>query len=256
MTYDLPDELTLTGEGPVRTITLNRPDQLNAVNSSMHRALGQVWSILRDDPDVRVVILTGAGRAFCAGGDLEMIKGTTGDPEARFVAVQDARRIITEMVSFPLPVIAAVNGPAVGLGCSLAVLCDIVLMNEDAYFADPHVAVGLVAADGGALVWPSMMSLLWAKEYLFTGDRIPAAKAREMGLANRVVPATDLSTPAQQLATQLAGQPRQGLRDTKRTLNLHLQRAISSVLDFALAAETESFTRPEVLERLSQLGRR
>jgi enoyl-CoA hydratase len=251
-TYDLPDELLVSGDGPIRTVTLNRPEHSNAINPALHRALGRVWIQLHDDPDARVVVLTGAGRAFSAGGDFDMIRKDALDPEFRERDVADARRIVTEMISFPLPVIAAVNGAAVGLGCSLAIMSDVVLMSEKAFFADPHVSIGLVAADGGALAWPMLTSLLKAKEYVLTGDRLDAVTAERIGLANHVVSADQLMDRAYELADRLAAQPRQALQDTKRALNLHLSRAVSGVLDFAFAAESESFTMPDFLPRLDK----
>lgn len=256
-TYDLPDELTVSGEGRVRTVTLNRPESRNAANQGMHDGLASVWRQLGADPEVHAVVLTGAGPAFCAGGDRAFLQRTADDPGFRYDTMATARRIVTEMMSFPLPVVAAVNGPAVGLGCSLAVLCDVVLMAETAFFADPHVPLGVVAADGGALCWPLLTSLLRAKEYLFTGDRIPAALAERIGLANHVVPDAELRTRAHDLAERLAQQPAQALRDTKRALNLHLSRAVAGVIDFAFAAESETFALPALrasLERHRSAG--
>jgi enoyl-CoA hydratase len=149
------------------------------------------------------------------------------------------------MAAFPLPIIAAVNGPAVGLGCSLTGLCDIVLIESSAYLCDPHVSVGLVAGDGGAITWPALTSLLKAKEYLFTGDRIPADEAVTLGLANRVVEDGTSVEAAVALAHRLAKQPAQALRDTKRALNRHLERSIYEILDFALAAEGVSSASSE-----------
>jgi enoyl-CoA hydratase len=139
-----------------------------------------------------------------------------------------------------------VNGPAVGLGCTVAVLCDIVYIADSAYIADTHVSVGLVAGDGGAAMWPLMMSVLHAKEYLFTGDRIPAETAVRLGLANRVVPADELLAEATALAHRLAAQPAQALQETKRAVNIFLQQAAANVLPFALSAEGESFASEDV----------
>ena len=250
MKYDLPDELQVSGEGPIRVLTMNRPEKLNSVNQGLHLAMGNVWQQLRQDPDLKVVVLTGAGRAFSAGGDMDLLERTAKDHEFRYQSMADAQRIINEMLAFPYPVIAAVNGPAVGLGCSAAVLCDIVLASDRAFFADPHVSVGLVAADGGALVWPMLMGALRAKEYLFTGDRIDAELAVQLGLANRVVPHDELLPEAITLAERLARQPQQALMDTKRSVNLHLQRAVSGVIDFAFAAEAQTFGLPGFLPHL------
>jgi enoyl-CoA hydratase len=243
--YDLPDELSLTAEGPIRILTLNRPDQLNAVNHTLHHALGRVWLQMQEDEEARAVVITGAGKAFSAGGDFEMMRRLTTDSPYRHATLLDARRIATEMIDFPLPVVAAVNGAAVGLGCSLAVLSDVVLMSDRAFFSDPHVSIGLVAADGGALAWPSFMSLLKAKEYLLTGEKIPAQTAVELGLANRVVSHDDLMDEARALALRLAERPWRAVRDTKRALNAHLSRSVRGVIDFAFAAESETFTSDE-----------
>jgi enoyl-CoA hydratase len=234
--YDLPTEVTVAVDGPVRVVTLNRPDDLNAGNAAMHEALVDVWSMLEADPDAAAVVLTGAGRAFSAGGDFNFMHAQHADPILRAHVFENSRRMLRAMIRFPLPVIAAVNGPAVGLGASLAVASDIVLMAEQAFLADPHVAVGLVAGDGGALLWPLLTSLLRAKEFIFTGDRIPAATAVELGLANRVV-SGDVVDEAMQLAHRLAALPRQALQDTKRALNAHISNAAAGVLDFALSAE-------------------
>jgi enoyl-CoA hydratase len=252
--YDLPDELQISAEGPLRILTLNRPEQRNAVNNDMHRALGRVWMQIHEDEGARAVIVTGSGKAFSAGGDFPMMQRINSDSAHRHATLLDARRIATEMVDFPIPIVAAVNGAAVGLGCSLAVLSDIVLMSDRAFFADPHVAIGLVAADGGVLAWPLFMSLLKAKEYLLTGERIPAELAVSLGLANRVVPHDELLSEAYALAERLAAQPWRAVRDTKRALNMHLSRAIRDVVDFAFASESETFTSDEFAESLARLA--
>jgi enoyl-CoA hydratase/carnithine racemase len=138
-------------------------------------------------------------------------------------------------------VVSAVNGPAVGLGCSVVALSDVVYMAESAYLADPHVAVGLVAADGGPLTWPLHTSLLLAKEYAFTGDRIPAARAAEIGLANHVCPDDQVLALAVEAAKKIAKLPQQAVEATKRVLNMHLERAVLATIDFAMSAETQSF---------------
>jgi enoyl-CoA hydratase len=250
MKYDLPPEVMVEEDGPVRIVTLNRPEELNAVNEGLHNGVASVWRQIAADPGARAAVLTGAGKAFCAGGDMTWFGAVQDDPELRADVIRQAREVVTELVRFPLPLVAAINGPAVGLGCSLAVLCDIVLMADTAYLADPHVAVGLVAGDGGAVTWPLFMSLLKAKEYLFTGDKIRAEAAERLGLANRVVPAAALADEALALAQRLAALPAKALQDTKRALNLHLQQACTLVLDFALAAESECFTLPEHRERV------
>jgi enoyl-CoA hydratase len=238
--------IVVTADGPIRTVTLNRPDALNAADAAMHRRLSQIWVELADDPEARVVVLTGAGRAFSAGGDFDFMRSYR-DPDARWRVMEEARRIVTEMLHFPLPVLAAVNGPAVGLGSTLAMMSDLVLMADTAFLADPHVLVGLVAGDGGAAALPAHVSLLHAKEFLFLGDRIPAERAVAMGLANRVVPAADLTAEAHKLAMRLAGLPQHALRDTKRALNQGLEVAMASTRNYGLAAERYSMTDTDFL---------
>lgn len=242
----LAPSLLVTEDGPVRILTMNRPDDLNSFDGSLHRAMRDVWNMLIDDEEADAVVLTGAGRAFSAGGYMpDFIRNTT-DPKARRKDIREAERLATAMLACELPIVAAVNGPAVGLGCSLAVMTDLVVMSDATYIADPHVSVGLVAGDGGAVTWPLMTGMLRAKEYILLGDRIPAVEAERIGLANKVVPADEVMPTALALAHRLAAQPRQALRDTKRALNMHLKQAAQLVLGFALAAEGESFGSEDV----------
>jgi enoyl-CoA hydratase len=238
-------ELLIEAKGAVRVVTLNRPEALNATNEALHVALQSVWQYLANDLDARAVVLTGAGRAFSSGGDFLHFVELWSDRPQRRHEINGARRLLTEMVDFPLPVVAAVNGPAVGLGCNLAVLSDIVLIAESAYMADPHVGVGLTAADGGAPTWPLLMSMLKAKEYLLTSERIPAEQAVALGLANRVVPDSQLLEQAMAVAQRIAALPPQAVQSTKRALNMHVKRAIAGVLDYALAEEFDSFETAE-----------
>lgn len=238
--------ITVTADGGVRIVTLDRPEHGNAVNNTMHRAFSRLWDDLADDLDARAVVLTGAGSTFSVGGDLvEWLQNYVEDPVTSRLGMRDARRIVRDMIDFPLPIVAAVNGPAVGFGCSIAVLCDIVLISDRAFLADTHVASGLVAGDGGSVAWPLLMSLLKAKEYLFLGERIPAQVAVDIGLANRVVPHDQVKEEALALAHKLAALPPRALQDTKRALNLHLERAISGILEYGISAESECFRTPE-----------
>ena len=237
--YDMPDEVEVRADGPLRIITLNRPDALNAVNDALHTALARLWPRLSEDLDARAAVLTGAGRAFSAGGDFAYLDELRRDATLRAKTIAHGRDIVLGMARCRVPVVAAVNGPAVGLGCSLVSLSDVVYIAETAYLADPHVQVGLVAADGGPLTWPLHTSLLLAKEYALTGARIPAQRAVEMGLANHV--ADDPLAEALACAKRIAGLPRQAVESTKRLLNLQLERAVLATLDFATTAEDQSF---------------
>jgi enoyl-CoA hydratase len=256
MRYDLPAELTVECDGPIRTVVMNRPDELNAVNAPLHWAVANVWRQLAADREARVVILTGAGRAFSAGGDLDWITSFLDDPVARDESIREGAQIIEEMLRFPLPVIAAVNGAAVGLGASIAVLSDVVLMSERAHLADPHVAVGLAAGDGGAAFWPLLTPILRSREYLFTGDRIDAATAVQLGLASRVVAPDQLLAEARRLADRLAGQPPEALRSTKRVVNMYLSQALGGPMQAGFAAEVVTMQSAEHRERLLALRRK
>ena len=185
--YDVPEELIVEADGPVRIITMNNPDMRNAFIDPLHEAMRNIWYQISRDRDARAVVLTGAGSAFCAGGNVPGFIRDYDDPEHRRQSLRDAQRLVDEMLRFHLPVVAAVNGPAVGLGASVAVSCDIVLIAESTYIADTHVNIGLTAGDGGAATWPLLIGMLRAKEYLLTGERIPAKLAVEIGLANRLV---------------------------------------------------------------------
>jgi enoyl-CoA hydratase len=234
----MPAEIDVQADGPLRIITLNRPDSLNSVNDSLHHGLAKLWQRMSDDLSARVAVITGAGRAFSAGGDFVYLNELAGDAQLRAKTIIDGREIVLGMARCRIPVLAAVNGPAVGLGCSLVALSDIVYIAEGAYLADPHVQVGLVAADGGPLTWPLQISLLLAKEYALTGARIPAAKAVELGLANHVV--ADPVAEAIKAAKKILELPQQAVESTKRVLNLHLERAVLDTIDYALSAESQT----------------
>ncbi|NEB02826.1 enoyl-CoA hydratase/isomerase family protein [Streptomyces sp. SID13726] len=241
--YGMPEEIQVRADGPLRIITLNRPDALNAVNDPLHHGLAQLWPRLGEDRDARAAVLTGAGRAFSAGGDFTYLAELRSDDDLRARTIADGREIVLGMARCRVPVVTAVNGPAVGLGCSLVALSDVVYMAESAYLADPHVQVGLVAADGGPLTWPLHTSLLLAKEYALTGARIPAERAAAMGLANHVV--EDPLAEATACAKRVAELPRQAVESTKRVLNIHVERAVLATLDYAMTAEEQSFRTDE-----------
>ena len=251
--YSLPEEIQVDLDDSVRIVRLNRPEDLNATNHVLHKAIADLFVQLDRDPDARAVVITGNGRAFCAGGDFEYLDALTKDEALRRETIDDGRRLVKGMVACRIPIVAAVNGPAVGLGCSIVALSDIVYMAQSAHLADPHLLVGLVAADGAAVTWPLLVSLQLAKEYALTGDRISAERAAQIGLANHVVADESVLDEALACAKRIAALPRQATQDTKRVLNIALERAVSATLDFAFAAEDRSFTSPEVRANLDRL---
>ena len=249
--YGMPEEIDVRADGPLRIITLNRPEALNAVNDALHTGLARLWPRLSEDRQARAAVLTGRGQTFSAGGDFAYLAELGRDPELRARTLAHGRDLVLGMARCRVPVVAAVNGPAVGLGCSLVALSDLVYMAETAYLADPHVQVGLVAADGGPLTWPLHTSLHLAKEYALTGARIPAARAVEFGLANHV--AADPLAEATACAGQIAALPQQAVESTKRLLNLQLERAVLAALDFATAAEEASFQTGDFRSAIAHL---
>lgn len=256
MDYDLPDVVRVEADGPIRVVTLSRPEHLNAVNDDLHLALTRLWPQLSADTDARAAVVTGEGRAFSAGGDFDLLDRMAKDRALRHDVIAEGRELVLNMIRCRVPVVAAVNGPAVGLGCSVIALSDVVYMAESAYLSDPHVTVGLVAADGGPLTWPLHTSLLLAKEYAFTGERITAARAAEIGLANHVCRDGEVLSAALAAAHKIAKLPRQAVEATKRVLNLHVERAVLATIDFAMASETASFDTDDLRANVDRfLGR-
>jgi enoyl-CoA hydratase len=235
----------LNAEGAVRILTLNRPEARNAFNDPLKLAFVDALRLLARDTSARAVVITGAGTSFSGGGDVANFINRH-EFKNRFYWMREARTLADELLRCHLPIVAAVNGPAVGLGCSVAIMCDLVVIADDAFMVDPHVGAGLVAADGGAVLWPLVMSYLKAKEYLLLGERIPAAECVNLGLANRAVPKVEVMAEAMQLARRLSELPWQAVQETKRAINLHLQAAAMRIMPMATTAESESFNTEAV----------
>jgi enoyl-CoA hydratase len=251
--YELGEEILVEADGPVRIITLNRPELRNPASTAMLFALTQLAHKLNQDPEARAAVLTGAGKAFSSGGDFQHFVRCSQEADVSRATLSNARNFVAAMLDLRLPVIAAVNGAAVGFGATLAALCDIVLVADDAFFAEPHVNIGLVVGDGIALTWPFFMSMLKAKEYILTGDRIPAAEAVACGLANRVVSKAELMPEALKLAHRLAQQPPEALQGSKHLLNTYSRAMMQSVLEPLLAQQferTQSAEHAAIVQRL------
>jgi enoyl-CoA hydratase len=246
----LTDDLLVERHGAIRVVTLNRPDELNVIDRALHRRLLDVWHELNRDPEARCVVLTGAGRAFSGGGDFAFLKAQHQSLELRYLISHEAGEIINAMLNFRLPVIAAVNGPAIGLGASLVLSSDLIVMSERSYLSDPHVSIGLPAGDGGALLWPYYLSIARAKEYIYTGERITAQRCAELGMANRVTDPDALLTTALELADRLAGKPARALQMTKRIFAKHLSLTAAAIIDFGLATETVELGAEEHIDQI------
>jgi enoyl-CoA hydratase len=225
------DELLIERRDNVCLVTLNRPESMNAAGPSMLFALTELAENLAKDETLAALVITGSGRAFSAGGDFDHFVKTAKNPKYARETLANSQRFIDAMLALPMPVIAAVNGPAVGFGATISALCDLVLISDKAFISEPHINIGLVMGDGISVTWPLMMGLLKAKELIFTGKRISAQEAVDCGLANRVVKHEELMAEAQSLAEELARQPTEALRASKALLNRYVQRNMKLVLE-------------------------
>lgn len=227
--------------GGIATVTMNRPEVLNAVNERLHVELGDIWRTVDADPDVEVIILTGEGKAFCAGGDISRMKDWAADDQRALENVLEigalGRAIVNNMLEIQKPVIAAVNGDATGIGSTLALLCDVAVMAENARIGDTHVPAGLVAGDGGTVLWPMLIGPMKAKEYLMTGQLLTGTQAAELGLVNYVCPRDQLVSKANELAQRFLAQPRWAMRWTKMAVNKLIKQQSNLVLDTSMALE-------------------
>lgn len=231
------ETILLSRSGRRLTITMNRPEVLNAVNRKMQEELADAFSFAASDEHSDVVVLTGAGRSFCAGGDLEHIAHNAAHPELFDSEARVAKRIVSAMLDLDKPLIARVNGYAVGLGATLALLCDVIFAVDTAKIGDPHVALALAAGDGGAALWPQRVGLSRAKEYLLTGQLLTATKAEAIGLINHCVAAAHFDDAVDGLCNRLLRGSSNAIRWTKVLLNLELKRAVNAVLDAGIAYE-------------------
>lgn len=244
---DLPayETLLLARRGRILTVTMNRPEVLNAFAARMHVEFVEALRFAGTDEGSDVIVLTGAGRAFSAGGDLARMEECIADPSQFDREAADAKRIVFALLDLEKPVIARVNGHAVGLGATLALLCDVIFAADTARIGDPHVRVGLVAGDGGCVIWPQLIGFARAKEFLLTGDLIPAPRAAQMGLINHAVPADELDERVDAFCDRLADGAVQAIRWTKTTMNLELKRIAHAVMDPGIAYESLSVRSDE-----------
>jgi enoyl-CoA hydratase len=235
--YSRFDELDVRLDGKILRVTLNKPDRRNIIDDAVNRQLGDVFTEAAMDRDVATVVLTGEGKVFCAGGDMVKMQKKIDDPSLFYAGVHNSRRLVFSVLDCPKPIIACVNGDAIGLGATLALLCDIVIVNEDARLADPHTKVGLVCGDGGALIWPALIGYARAKRYLLSGDLITGKDAEAIGLVTFAVPKDELSALTEEWAQKLANGALQSIAGTKITMNVPLRQAAQSLLDVGMAYE-------------------
>jgi enoyl-CoA hydratase len=237
MDYSKYKQLEITRDGVVVTVTLNRPKVRNVINGELHDELGTIFTELDMDDTCDLVILTGAGGYFCGGGDLNWVLSQHRDPVVSAHAGRTGRRIQAALLDLEKPIIAKVRGPAIGLGCSLALYCDFVYATPDARFADPHVSVGLVAGDGGALLWPQLIGYARARRYLLTGDPITGSEAADIGLITEAVRDDQLDDVVDQMAARLISGAKYAIKWTKSSINAALKVTTNGVLDRAAAFE-------------------
>ena len=237
MDYSCFDEIAVRLDGRLLRMELAKPDKRNIINDDVNRQLTDCLNEAALDPAVHAILLSGQGKDFCAGGDIVRMQLKIDDPGLFYRGVQNSRRLVFAALDCPKPIVAKVQGNAVGLGATLALMCDVVVADEEAKFLDPHVNVGLVAGDGGALIWPQLIGFARAKRHLLFGDPISGRQAEEFGLIAHAVPAQELDELAEKLAGRLAGGAAQSIWGTKITMNAPLRQAAHALLDIGMGYE-------------------
>jgi enoyl-CoA hydratase len=235
--YSSYTTLVVGREGRIANVTINRPEVLNALNHDLHEELSTVFTDLDRDDDCDVIVLSGSGRAFSAGGDMNWIREQWSNLPMNGPANRTNRRIQQSLLDLEKPIIAKVRGSAIGLGCTLCVYCDFVYAAPDAVFADPHVRVGLVAGDGGAVMWPQLVGYARARRYLLTGDPLTGAEAADIGLITEAVPDDQLDRVVAEMANRLASGATYAIRFTKAAINAGLKVTAHPVIGTAVHSE-------------------
>ncbi len=236
----------------VLLITINRPEVLNATNARLHWELTQVWGTVDADPRARVALVTGAGKAFSAGGDLDLVEEIYTNPEAGTRTMREASDLVYNMINLDKPIVSAINGVAVGAGLVVALLADVSIISETARFTDGHTRLGVAAGDHAAIIWPLLCGMAKAKYYLLTCDFIDGREAERIGMVSLCVPPDQLMTRAWDVADRLASGAQHAIRYTKRVLNNWLRQA-GPIFDQSLALEILSFGHADVREGVRAL---
>jgi enoyl-CoA hydratase len=243
------------GDDGVVVVTFDRPDVLNAADVRMHREMSEIWAVVDADDDARVSVVTGSGRAFSAGGDFDMVAAITEDYGALLEQWCDAGSIVERMVAARKPVVAAVNGVAVGAGLAVALLADVSIVGTSARLSDGHARLGVAAGDHAALLWPLLCGMAKAKYYLMTGEFVDGPEAERIGLVTRCVPDGEVLDEAMAVARQLAAGSATAVQWTKRTMNQWLRRSMPEFGE-SLALEMLGFLGPDAREGLAALRER
>jgi enoyl-CoA hydratase len=241
-------------EDVLRVVIHNPRNDLNTVDEELHAELVRLFADLKREVEARAVILTGNGRAFSAGGDFDWLARMP--PDRLDELRRDGKQLIWDLLDVELPVVVALNGPAVGLGASIALLCDVILMADSATIADPHVRVGIVAGDGGSVIWPLAVGPARAKQYLLTGDALTAAEAERIGLVNRVVAPDELADAALEFAKRLAAGAPLAVRYTKLAVNQLVKQALATAFDYSTALEMTTLRSEDHKEALRAIKER
>jgi enoyl-CoA hydratase len=236
-------------------LTFNRPDVLNAADARLHTEMVEVWQIIDRDPNVHVAVVTGAGRAFSAGGDLDMVEEAYRDFDEIVRILDEARDLVYNMLHCSKPIVSAINGPAVGAGLVVALLADVSIAAENARLADGHVRMGVAAGDHSAIIWPLLCGMAKSKYYLMTSDFVTGKEAERIGLVSLSVPDDELLDKASEVAKNLATGPRHAVRFTKRALNQWMLQA-GPIFDHSLALEMMSFFSEDLLAGVEGLRTR
>ena len=236
----------------VLLMTLNRPEVLNATNDRLHWELTQIWQTIGADPETKVAVVTGKGRAFSAGGDMGMVERNATDPRRLARTVQEATDLVYNIINLDKPVISAINGVAVGAGLVVALLADISIIGENVRFTDGHTKLGVVAGDHAAIIWPLLCGMAKAKYYLLTSDFIDGKEAERIGLVSMCVPAEQVVPKALEVADKLANGAQQAIRWTKRSLNNWLRMA-GPIFDNSMALEMLTFMEDDVREGMKAI---
>lgn len=251
--YDSYQYLEITVDEGIATITINRPDALNACRTEDHGEFARVLGDINRDPAVRVAVVTGAGRAFSVGGDLGLLQDMADDPSRLVQLMDEGRGIVEGHLALEKPIIAAINGYAMGAGLAFALLCDVTIADRSARLADGHIRAALAAGDGGTVAWPLTVGMAKAKRYLLTGDWIDAVEAERIGLITEVVDDGTCLERAMYFARRLADGPPLAISWTKRALNQWMQLAVTTSFNYSLMLELTSFTTEEFREALDGL---